>query len=66
MENNMLKETAIPEIYSISDSGGSKIAFAKKVAKINDYNLFNGFIILFKEIDKLVVYRRRSSTKNSL
>lgn len=53
MENNMLKETAIPEIYSISDSGGSKIAFAKKVAKINDYKLFNGFIILFKEIDKL-------------
>lgn len=52
-ENNMIKVTAIPEIYCINDSGGAKMAFAKKMAKINDYTLFNGFIILFKEIDKL-------------
>lgn len=53
-ENNMLRESAIPEIYSINDSDGAKMAFAKKMAKVNDYKLFNGFIILFKEIDKLV------------
>ena len=49
----MIKSSAIPEIYSINDSGGAKMTFAKKMAKINDYTLFNGFIILFKEIDKL-------------
>ncbi len=53
LENNMLKESAIPEIYFINDSGGAKMAFAKKMAKINDFTLFNGFIILFKEIDNL-------------
>ncbi|MBL7897561.1 MAG: hypothetical protein JNJ99_03415, partial [Crocinitomicaceae bacterium] len=52
-ENNMLKDTAIPNIYRINDSGGAKMAFAKKMSKINDYKLFQGFIILFKEIDKL-------------
>lgn len=50
-DNNMLKTTAIPKIYSINDSNGAKMAFARKMAKINDYKLFNGFIILFKEID---------------
>ena len=53
LENNMIKTSAIPEIYSINDSGGAKMAFAKKMAKVNDYTLFNGFIILFKEIDKI-------------
>lgn len=53
LENNMLKKTAIHDLFSINDSGGSKTSFAKKMAKVNDYKLFSGFIILFKEIDNL-------------
>jgi|GEM_PF-636668 len=52
-ENKMLNKTAIGEIYSINDSGGAKTAFAKKMAKVNNYKLYSGFIILFKEIDKI-------------
>lgn len=52
-DNNMLIETAISDIFSINDSGGKKMSFAKEIAKINDYKLFSGFIILFREIDRI-------------
>lgn len=52
-EHNMLRETAIPDIYSINDSGGAKTSFAKTVSKINNHKLFTGFIPLFREIDVL-------------
>ena len=50
-ENNMIIETAIPNIYKVTDGG--KIDFAKKIAKIKNANLYKSFIIFFKEIDKL-------------
>jgi hypothetical protein len=52
-EHSMLKKTAISDIYSINDSSGAKISFAKRISKINNYKLFTGFIALFKEIDNL-------------
>lgn len=53
LENNMLKNTAIPNIFKINDAGGAKTIFAKKTAKNNNHDLFQGFIILFKEIDRI-------------
>ena len=52
-KNNMLVQTAIPNIYSINDSGGKKITFAKVTAKKDEPKLFQGFIILFREIDRI-------------
>ncbi|MEZ4958996.1 MAG: hypothetical protein R2830_04200 [Saprospiraceae bacterium] len=52
-ENKMLEKTAIQDIYKIKDSGSSKTSFAKLVSKNFDRKLFVGFIILFKEIDRL-------------
>ncbi len=53
-DNSMLKPTAIPGIFKINESGGAKTAFAKKTLKNSDRKLFQGFIILFKEIDRIV------------
>lgn len=53
LDNHMFGKTAIPEIFSINDSNGKKMAFAKQIAKINDKAIFTGFISLFKEIDAL-------------
>ncbi len=65
VENNMLVDTAIKDIFRINDSSGGKLAFAKKTAKIKSLDLFTGFIILFKEIDRIagltseIIYREK-------
>lgn len=52
-KNNMLVKTAIDNIYKINDSGGSKTTFTEKILKLNSVDLFQNFILLFKEIDKI-------------
>jgi hypothetical protein len=52
-ENQMLVETAIPGIQKIKDTSSSKVDFAKETAKLKSIELFTGFIILLKEIDRL-------------
>ena len=52
-DNNMIVKTAIPDIFRINDNNSAKTDFARKIQKIKSIDLFKGFIILFKEIDKL-------------
>lgn len=47
----MLTDTAIPQIRKVKDSG--KTSFAKETAKLRDPYLFQKFIILFREIDRI-------------
>ncbi len=48
----MLNSTAIPRIFKI-DGGGCKTLSRRKVSKINTLEIFQGFIILIKEIDRI-------------
>ncbi len=50
-ENNMLKETAIPNIYEINNK--RKSSFSQEVRKNNNPEVFRHFIHLFMEIDKI-------------
>jgi hypothetical protein len=43
--------------YFSNEAGGAKTTFAKKTVKINNIDLFKGFIILFKEIDRITGIR---------
>jgi len=52
-QEDMLVETAIPNIFKINDKGGAKNSFAHKLLQYKDIKVFNGFIPLFKEIDSL-------------
>ncbi|MEL1248383.1 NACHT domain-containing protein [Flavobacterium helocola] len=50
-ENNVLEKTEIDNIFKVKDS--VKMTFANKILKINDVNIFQKFILLFNEIDKI-------------
>ena len=52
-EKNMLTATALTNIYRINEGGGAKMSFAREISKMNSIDLFNGLIILFKEIDRI-------------
>ena len=47
---NVVKETAIPDVYEIT---GDKVALAKKIRKESSPKAFAMFILLLQEIDKL-------------
>jgi len=50
---DMLKATAIPDIYEISDKRSAKSTFSSEIRKYTDPELFKYFISLFKYIDKI-------------
>lgn len=50
-ENNLLRETPLPRIYSIIDQG--KKGFSKTVRRSSDSKLFKNFLLLFSEIDAI-------------
>ncbi len=52
-DNNMLVESGIDGIFEINDSTGAKTSFAKKMKETSDPKVFEHFLLLFKQIDKL-------------
>lgn len=53
LENDMLKDTSLNDIYEIKDSTGVKTDFAKKIKNETDPEVFQHFALLFRLIDEI-------------
>ena len=52
-EKGMIKETIIPDIFEINHSSSAKNKFSAYLRKIEDPKVFDNFVYLFREIDRL-------------